>query len=276
MSEDLHRIHDMLAAFFMVLSPAVFVAVFVVLLGLGLWITRRAWHSQRVALAVANAPLVDLRSNVGGLVKFRGTAQPPAAKPGRSPSSVIWYSRTRRSGSNSSTLTTTDNFLIQDDHGVCAVNTDKTTILPSSSVAKDGFLDQKSFSVEKALYAGDPVFALGELRRDLPPLAGVSVARCQLAPFGGVLLVSGGSEREARVLYNLWFAVQAPLALLCFGLLVFGTWAHMVGYPPGDDGPAATFFESLRTTPWKSEAGPDHPLWIKDRTEQDGAEPRSD
>ncbi|MBK6471247.1 MAG: hypothetical protein IPF94_11090 [Betaproteobacteria bacterium] len=156
------------------------------------------------------------------------------------------------------------------------MNTDKTTILPSSSVAKDGFLDQKSFSVEKALYAGDPVFALGELRRDLPPLAGVSVARCQLAPFGGVLLVSGGSEREARVLHNLWFAVQAPLALLCFGLLVFGTWAHMVGYPPGDDGPAATFFESLRTTPWKSEAGPAHPLWIKDRTEQDGAEPRSD
>ncbi|MBK6471248.1 MAG: hypothetical protein IPF94_11095 [Betaproteobacteria bacterium] len=81
MSEDLHRIHDMLAAFFMVLSPAVFVAVFVVLLGLGLWITRRAWHSQRVARAVANAPLVDLRSNVGGLVKFRGTAQPRPQSP---------------------------------------------------------------------------------------------------------------------------------------------------------------------------------------------------
>ena len=276
MTEDLHRIHDMLAALFMALSPAVFVAVIVVLLGLGLWITRKAWHSRRVARAVANAPLVDLRSNASGLVKFRGTAQPPAPKPGRGPSSLIWYSRTRRSGSNSSTLTTTDNFLIRDDHGVCAVNTDKTTILPSASVAKDGFLDQHSSSVEKALYVGDPVFALGELRRDLPPLAGASDARCQLASCGGVLLVSGGSEREARVLYRLWFAVQAPLALLSFGLLGFGAWAHVVGYPPGNDGPAATFLESLRTTPWKSEAGPDHPVWIKVQNDQEGAGSRSD
>ena len=230
MSEDLHRIHDMLAALFMALSPATFMAVVVVMLGLGVWVTRKGWHSRRVARAVANAPLVDLRSSAGGLVKIRGTAQPTAANPGGGPSSLIWYSRTRRTGSNSSTLATTDNSLIRDDHDVCAVNTDKTTILPSASVAKDGFLDQHTSSVEKALYSGDAVFALGELRRELPALAGVSDAGCQLASCGGVLLVSGGTEREARVLYSLRFAVQAPLALLCFGLLGFGTWAHVVGY----------------------------------------------
>jgi len=147
MSEDLRRIHDALAALFMALSPATFMAVVVVMLGLGVWVTRKGWHSRRVARAVANAPLVDLRSSAGGLVKIRGTAQPTAANPGGGPSSLIWYSRTRRSGSNSSTLATTDNSLIRDDHDVCAVNTDKTTILPSASVAKDGFLDQHTSSV---------------------------------------------------------------------------------------------------------------------------------
>lgn len=73
------------------------------------------------------------------------------------------------------------------------------------------------------------------------------------------------------MLYTLWLVVQAPLSLLCWGLLGFGAWAHVEGYPPGDAGPTATFLESLRTTPWKSEAGPEHPLWSKPKTEQDSA-----
>lgn len=143
-------------------------------------------------------------------------------------------------------------------------------------MAKEGFLDPQRSSVEKALYSGDPVFALGALRRDLPPLAGVAEASCRLARAGGVLLVSGGSEREAQVLHRLWFGVQALLALLGLGLLVFGAWAHVVGYPPGDAGPLATFVESLRRTPWKCEAGPDHPLWRTAPTEPDQAAPRND
>lgn len=54
-----------------------------------------------------------------------------------------------------------------------------------------------------------------------------------------------GTPRPAR-----WSnARQAPLALLCLGLLVFGIWAHLIGYPPGDEGPVASFLEALRTTP---------------------------
>jgi hypothetical protein len=97
---------------------------------------------------------------------------------------IVWLSRSRRSGSASSTLTSTANFSIHDAHGVCAVDTRKATILPSSSVAHEGFLDKSRSSVEKALYRGDPVFALGQLRRGLPPLAGVPDAPCQLVTAG--------------------------------------------------------------------------------------------
>jgi len=270
MNEDLERLHDMLVAAFMALSPAVFVAVFAILLGLLLWALRQALRNLRIVQAVAKAPLVDLRSTVAGLVKIRGTAHPPEPRPGRAPSSIVWYSRHRRSGNNTSTLSTTDNFVIRDAHGDCAVNTGKTTILPAASLATEGFLDKSRSSVERALYTGDAVFALGALRFGLPPLSGVAHARCQLVRSSGVLLVSGASEREAKVLHTLWFIVQAPLALLCLGLLGFGTWAHLIGYPPGNDGSAATFLEALRTTPWKGEAGPDHPLWL-----QTPAEPAS-
>ena len=74
--EGLHPIHDVLAALFMALSPAVFVAVIVVLLGVGLWIARKARHSQRAARANAHVQLVDARSNVAGPMKFHGAAQP--------------------------------------------------------------------------------------------------------------------------------------------------------------------------------------------------------
>lgn len=62
----------------------------------------------------------------------------------------------------------------------------------------------------------------------------------------------GVSGRDAKVLHALWFMVQAPPGLLCLGLLVFGTWAHVVGYSPGDPGPAATFVETLRARPGKA------------------------
>ena len=77
MNEDLQRLHDMLVAAFMALSPALFVAVFAILLGLLLGALRQALRNLRIVQAVAKAPLVDLRSTVAGLVKIRGTAQPP-------------------------------------------------------------------------------------------------------------------------------------------------------------------------------------------------------
>ncbi|MFN0183484.1 MAG: hypothetical protein ACKVQR_06655 [Aquabacterium sp.] len=210
-------------------------------------------------------------------IKLRGTAQPAAAKAGQGPGLVIWYSRSEGSGGNRSSLTSTDNFVIRDEHGECAVHTRITVMRPSDYTATEGFLDKsRSSRVEQALYAGDAVFAVGELRRDLPRLAGVTDAPCQLARYGGVLLVSGESERATRVFFRLWSLVQAPLALLCFALLGFGSWAHVVGYPEGEGGPAATFLESLKTTPWKFEAGPDHPLWIKTPADETAKPPGPD
>lgn len=258
MTEDLQRLRDLVGAAFMVLPPAVVVAVVAGLLVLGLWAARNAVRSLLTARAVRHAPLVHLGSTARGLVKLRGTAHRPT---GSAPSPIVWYTRTRRSGSDRSTLTTTDNFLIRDPHGACAVNTVAATLIGSETSHREGFLDDSRSTSEKLLRAGDAVFALGELRRDLPPLAGVADVPCQLARCRGVLLVSGGSERHATVLFWLWFIVQAPAAALCLGLAAFGGAAHVLSYPPQGDGPAARFVEALRATPWKPEAGPDHPLW---------------
>lgn len=166
---------------------------------------------------------------------------------------IVWYFRGSRSGSNSSTRATTDNFLIQDEYGVCAVDSAKADIVPTTHKASHAFLDTRRTSVEKIIHAGDPVFAIGELRRGLPPLAGMPEVQCQLA--GGVMLVSGSPERYVKVLYGLWFLVQAPLTLLFLGLLTFGAWIHISSYPPGDGNAVTTFFESLRANPWQSDPG---------------------
>jgi hypothetical protein len=276
MTDDLKRIHEMLWGLFAVLPPAVFVGVSVVVLGLAVWTARHALHSHRIAQAIDQAPLVDLRSNVQGLVKLRGVTQPPTPRPGAAPSAIVWYSSSQHSHGNRSTRTSIDHFVIRDEHAACAVDALQTTILGSRSDTSEGFLDKSRWSTEKTLFTGDAVFALGALRRDLPPLAGVPDARVQLVRIDGVLLVSGESERQTQVLYRLWFIVQAPLAMLCFGLLAFGGWAHVMSYPPGARGQVATFYDSLLATPWKSEAGPDHPLWPPAQAEPEGNTPRTD
>lgn len=270
MNEDLQRVLHMLANLFAGMPPVVFVVACLVLLVLTLWAAHAAWHSYRILDAVANAPLADLRSNATGLVKLRGTAQPPPAPSGQSPSALVWYQRRSRSGSNSSTLTTTDNFLIQDDYGVCAVDTEKAEIVPTTNDASHAFLDKSRSTVEKIIRTGDPVFAIGELRRNLPPPSGMADVHCQLTRFGGVLFVSGSPERYVKVLYRLWFLVQLPLVLLCFGLLAFGAWIHISSYPPSEGSAVRTFIESLRTTPLLSDPGVDHPLWKEVETGKDG------
>lgn len=253
MNEDLQRALDMLHNLFGWMPPAVFVVVSLALLCLTLYAAYHALHSSRIVLAVANAPLADLRSTAAGPVKLRGTAQPPPAQAGKSPSSIVWYFRSSRSGSNSSTLATTGHFLVQDDYGVCAVDSGKADVVATTNESTHAFLDSSRTTVEKVIHAGDPVFAIGELRRGLPPLAHMPDVPCQLAKSGGVLLVSGSSERYVKVLYSLWFLVQAPLTLLFLGLLTFGGWTHIRHYPPGDGSAVTTFFDTLRTDPWQSD-----------------------
>jgi hypothetical protein len=260
MNEDLQRAVYALGSLFSGMPPAVFVAASLALLCAALWLTHHVWRNVRIVSAVSSAPLADLRSTSGGLVKLRGKAQ-PAARPGRAPSNIVWFSRSSRSGSNSSTHTTTDNFMIEDEHGSCAVETAKAEIVPTSSVSGHAFLDQSRTSSEKVIYTGDPVFALGEIRRDLPALAGMPAATCRLVKVGGVLLVSGSSERGVKVLYILWTIVQTLVGLLCWVAVSFGIYAHLISYPPTDGSAIRTFFDTLRTTPLKSDPGFDHPGW---------------
>lgn len=256
------------------MPPAVFVAVGLVLLTVALWLTLLAWHSYRVVSAVANAPLADLRSPSAGLIKLRGTAEPPPAPAGQPASSIVWYSRGSRSGSNSSTLTTTQNFLIRDDHGSCAVETARAEIVPTRSVSEHAFLDRSRTTSEQVIHAGDPVFAVGELRRDLPEVAGLPKIHCRLSKSGGVLLVAATTERHVKVLYVLWSSVFSLLGLLCFSALAVGAWAHVSSYPPTAGSAVRTFVDSLRATPLKSEPGLEHPLW--DQIDKDERGPRSD
>ncbi len=251
----------MLGNLFAGMPPAVFVAAVVIVLAVTVWQAHRALRSYRIVKAIAKAPLVDLRSRASGLVKLRGTAQPPPALPGKSPATIVWYSGSSRSGSNRSTRTTTDNFLIEDDHGRCAVETAKAEIVPTRSVYSEGFLDQSRSMSEKIIHAGDPVFAIGELRRGQPLPAGLSAASCQLARRGGVLLVSGSPERHVTVLNTLWTVVHMLLGLLCGGALAYGAWAHIGSYPPSAGSAFRTFLDSLQTTPLQPEPGREHPLW---------------
>ena len=261
MNEDQQRALQMLINLFTEMPPVAFVAAGVVLLVVTLWATHAAWQSYRILDAVANAPLADLRSSATGLVKLRGTAQPLPAKPGQVPSGIVWYKRDRWSGSDSSTLVSTDAILIQDDYGICAVDSESAEVRPTTHETRHAFLDKSRSTTEQTIHAGDPLFAIGELRRNAPVQSGAPNAHCELTRFGGVLLVSGSPERSVRIHYRLWLLVQLPLALLCCGLLAFAALIHIGSYPPSRGSAVRTFIESLRTTPLLSEPGVGHPLW---------------
>ena len=261
MNEDLQRALQMLLNLFAEMPPVAFVAVGVVLLASGLWASHATWHSYRILDAVANAPLADLRSTTGGWVKLRGTAQPPATKPGQTPSGIVWYKRQSMWGSNRSTLVTTDAILIQDDYGICAVDSEKAEIRPTTHETSHAFLDQSKSTTVEFIRTGDPLFAIGELQRKPLSLSGASNVQWELTRSGGVLLVSGSPERSVKIYYRLWLLVQLPLALLCCGLLAFAALIHIGSYPPSNGSAVRTFFESLRTTPLLSESGVGHPLW---------------
>lgn len=261
MNEDLQRALQMLINLFTQLPPVAFVAAGVVLLAIGVWASHATWRSYRILDAVANAPLGDLRSTAGGWVKLRGTAQPLAAKPGQIPSGIVWYKRHSMWGSDSSTLVTTDTILIQDDYGICAVDSEKAEIRPTTHETSRAFLDRSRSTTVQIIRTGDPLFAIGELRRNPLSLSGASTPHCELTRSGGVLLVSGSPERSVKIHYRLWLLVQLPLALLCCGLLAFAALIHIGSYPPSRGSSVRTFIESLRTTPLLSEPGVGHPLW---------------
>ncbi len=261
MSEDLQRALQMLIHLFTELSPLAFVAASLVLLVFGLWASHATWRSYRILDAVANAPLADLRSTTSGWVKLRGTAQPLAAKPGQTPSGIVWYKGQSRWGRDSSTHVTTDAILIQDDYGICAVDSGKAEIRPTTHETSHAFLDRSRSTTVQIIRTGDPLFAIGELRRNPPSLSGATSSHCELTRSGGVLLVSGSPERSVKIYYRLWLLVQLPLALLCCGLLSFAALIHIGSYPPSRGSSVRTFVESLRTTPLLSEPGVGHPLW---------------
>lgn len=252
------------------LEQAVIIAFTLAALMLAFYSGYKGLQGYRILDAIAHAPLADLRSNAAGLVKLRGTAQPPPAQSGKSPSSIIWYSRSTRSGSSSSTLTTTDNFLLQDNYGVCAVDSAKANIEPTVSESSHAFLNSSNTRTEEVIHANDPVFAIGEIRRDLPPLAGIPAVDCQLAKSGGVLLFSGASERDVKVLYRLWLAVQMAGVVLCLALAVFCAMVYIEKYPPAEGSAADRALVFLLRVPPQGATGGEPPS--KDKGEASPAE----
>lgn len=239
MADTLQRLLQLLAALFAESPLPVAVLVSVVLLGVTLWAASAARHSFRILRALAKAPLADLGSDATGLVKVRGTAQPPPAPPGFSPATQVWHRRRTRDGSRGTTTATVGRFLIQDDHGVCAVDAEEAVVVATTHQTRTAFMNSSRSVSDESIRAGDSLTALGELRRDLPAPPDVGGVRCQLKRSGGVLLVSGAPERQVKVLFGLWFAVQFPIALAGSCVLAFGALVQL-GLRAADDDNAAT------------------------------------
>ncbi len=244
MIETAQRVLGMFVSLFAGIPPLVSALVFLVLLSVTLWVAHAAWHSYRVLDAVANAPLADLRSNAGGLVKLRGTAQPPPARDGYSPSSIVWHKKHSRWGTSSSTTVTVGHFLIEDEHGVCAVDSEQAEVIPTTHESSRGFLGSSRSTTEQSIHTGDALLAIGELRRDLPAPPGMADVRCQLVRTGGVLLVSGDAERGVKVRYGIWLGVQLVPTLLGLGLLALGALVHA----SKEDNAAGRFLHALLST----------------------------
>ncbi|MGE0384917.1 MAG: hypothetical protein AB7Q97_09330 [Gammaproteobacteria bacterium] len=270
MSEAMQRALQMLVRLFIEMPPLAFAVAGAVLLGLALWASCATWHSHRVLDAIANAPVVDLRSTAAGWVKLRGTAHPLPAKPGSVASGIVWYKRDRWTGGDRSTLVTTDPILVRDDYGICAVDSEKADVRPTTHETSHAFLDRSRSTTEQVIRAGDPVFAIGELRRAQSSLPGAAGIHCELTRTGGVLLVSGSPERNVQVYFRLLLLVQLPLALMCIVLMTFGALIHVGSYPPGGGSAVGTFIASLRNTPLQGDPGIGHPLWRQVETGQGG------
>jgi hypothetical protein len=144
--------------------------------------------------------------------------------------------------------------LIRDSSGDCVVDPQEAVVVPTLS---KGSVDNHLFSgdtyrTEKLILPGDPVIALGQIRRPQPK-PGREAEPCRLRKSdGGVLLYSGKSERGTLLRFRLYFWPTLTAMILCLVLIVFGFWSHLQGYPNQAIG---EYVDALMTRPFESYPG---------------------
>ncbi len=252
---------DAVASYARLAPAAVMLVITLVLFALTFWVSRYAQRSARIIWAASNAPVVSVASGAKGLVKVRGTAEPPPPPFGFDGSTIVYSSSSRSNSINGRTRRTssrTTGFIyLKSEDGTCAVNVAQARVVSTTSKSEHGpvFQDGGPYTTEAVIARGDSVFALGELSRGAPRGANVPGVRCELKPCRGVLVYSGSPERTVQVEYAIWFALQAlPVVLL----LVITLWipiSHVRGYPQGERNRMLTFLEALRRAPFRVEPG---------------------
>ena len=228
------------------------------LLGLAIWLTRRWLPYSRIIEGLKSAPLVTSDSTASGLVKLVGQAQAggdDSSSPFNKASYVWSVSETldtrkrnfRKSGSYSVAP-----MLIRDSAGDCLVDPQEAVVIPTltKSTVDNNFLDDSTYHTKKLIRPGDPVIALGQIRREQ---ARESNAPCQLRKSDrGVLLYSGKSEGRTLLRFRFYFWPTLAAMILCLLLTVFGFWAHLQGYPNQSVG---EYVDALMTQPFEGYPG---------------------
>jgi hypothetical protein len=142
-----------------------------------------------------------------------------------------------------------------------AVRSQDARLVPTESREDHAFLDRSTFSITRTIRSGDALWAIGRPERAATPDSGEVRKTFRLQRSAGVLLVSGRPEREVMVIYGLWLAIHAVLALACCGLLAWAALRHIYTYPPCAGGQLRTFVHTLVAAPFTAEPGVSHPDW---------------
>lgn len=252
---------DYVVDFFQGLPAAWILIDAVVLLGLAIWLARRWLPYSRIVDGLKSAPLVTTDSTVAGLVKLVGQAQPggvhsSSALPGYSD---VWSvsekldtrstALHRKSGSYSVAP-----MLLRDSAGDCVVDPQEAVVVPAvtNTTVENHLFDDSTYRTKKRIRPGDPVVALGQLRRPQPK-PGQPAETCRLRKSdAGVLLYSGKSESRTLLRFRLLFWSTFAAMFLCIGLTAFGFWGHLQGYENQSIG---HFVDALISRPFESYPG---------------------
>jgi len=228
----------------------------VALLSLAVWITRFWLLYHHVIEGLKSAPLVTTAAATSGLVKLVGQAQPDDDS-----SSYVWRETEKLDTRSRGSLRKTGTFsvgpmLIRDSAGDCLVDPQEATVIPTLKNTKvdNHLFDSSTYRTEWLIRKGDPVVALGELRRPQPkPGQGSEPCRLRRSDHG-VLLYSGKSEAATLLRFRLYFWPTLTAMIFCLTLAGFGFWAHLQGYPNQSVG---EYVDALMTRPFTPYPGAD-------------------
>jgi len=250
---------DYVVDFFQGIPAAWILLGAVVLLGLAIWLTRRWLRYSRIIEGLKSAPLVTSDSTVTGLVKLVGQAY-PGTDHSSSPytnTSYVWCVSEKVDTRSKATYRKSGSYsvapmLIRDSAGDCVVDPQEAVVVPTlrKSTVDNHFLDDSTYRTEKLIRPGDPVFALGQIRRQQTR---ENLAHCRLRKSDrGVLLFSGKSEGRTLLRFRLYFWPAFAAMILCVGLAGLGFWGHLQGYPNQSVG---EYVDALMTRPFTEYPG---------------------